>query len=98
MKLLKNQYQDVLEVLSDLKISEERLSLIKRKGKIQLRIEGIDGYFEFFRRKSTSLTSEDHQWQKSEHYELNIEGQTAMISDWDQVISYLKTWLNSPQR
>lgn len=94
MKLLKNQYQDLLSILDDFGIEHERLSLVKKKGRIKIHIQGFDSYFEFFRRKSISLTDDDHKWQKSEHYELNYNSQAVLVADWNEVIAHFKRWVN----
>lgn len=93
MKLLQHQYQDIIHTLNEFNINTEKLSLVKKKGRIKISIEGVDPHFEFFRRKSVSLTPIDHQWQKSEHYELNISGSVASAADWGEVVSQFRKWL-----
>ena len=93
MKLLKTQYQDIQKVMSEFNIAPERLSMVKKKGRIKIRIEGIDSIFEFFRRKSTILTPDDHQWEKLERYEISINGEVLYLSKWSEVVINLKNWL-----
>lgn len=95
MKLHKNQYQDILNTIDDFNIVQERLSLIKKKGRIQIHIEGIESYFELFRRKSVILTEPDHQWQRSGHYEIVVNGTPLLLADWQEVLTHLNKWLHS---
>ena len=95
MKLSKTQYQDIRRLLAEFGINQEKLSLVKKKGRIKLHIEGIETTFEFFRRKSVSLTEEDHQWQKSELYEVNAAGKASIVANWNEVISLLHKWLKA---
>lgn len=95
MKLTRTQYQDILKTLTEFNIAQEKLSLVKKKGRIKLHIEGIDSTFEFFRRKSVSLTEEDHQWLQSELYEVNAAGKTSVVANWNEVISLLHKWLKA---
>jgi hypothetical protein len=94
MKLLKTQYQDILSALDELSIAHERLSLVKKRGRIKIQIENINSSFYFFRRKSVSITTE-HQWEKSEHYEVTIDGKVSVTMGWDQVMVMIKSWLSS---
>lgn len=93
MKLLKQQYQDILNSLDAFHIAHQKITLVKKKGRIKIQLAGVESYFEFFRRKSVSLTDDDHQWQKSEHYELKVDGKASLVEDWEGVISHLNTWL-----
>jgi len=93
LKLLKTQYQDILQILAELKIPLENLSLVKTKGKIRVIVTGFDPYFEFFRRKSVSLTQEVHQWKELEHYELNVSGKLHHVPPWSDVVLALRAWL-----
>ncbi len=93
MKLLKTQYQDIQKVMKEFNIDPEQLSMVTKKGRIKIQIEGIDTFFEFFRRISTILTPDDHQWEKIEHYEINIDGKATDLSNWNEVIIKLKNWL-----
>lgn len=95
MKLLQNQYQDIIQTLNEFNISTEKLSLVKKKGRIKIYIEGVGPHFEFFRRKSVSLTPIDHQWEKSEHYELNVAGSIALAADWAEVVTQFRKWLEA---
>ena len=93
MKLLKSQYQDIVRGLEDFDIKIDRLSLVKKKGRIRIHIEGRASYFEFFHRKFTSLTPESHQWEKSGHFELNVDGVRTLEGSWDGVMSSYRSWL-----
>ncbi|MEQ8362702.1 MAG: hypothetical protein RIF39_03485 [Cyclobacteriaceae bacterium] len=95
MKLLKAQYQDILQVLEEQKIPIEKLSLVKIKGRIRVLVAGVDSHFEFFRRKSVAITQEKHQWEHVEHYELNILGVRKNVSVWPEVVLALELWLKS---
>lgn len=92
LKLLKVQYQDILQTLEDQKIPPENLSLVKVKGRIRVQISGIESYFEFFRRKSVTIT-ETHQWKDLEHYELNISGKHKIVTVWSDVVLEFELWL-----
>ena len=95
MKLLPYQYQDILKAIDEYKIGHEALSLVKKKGRIKIHIEGFESYFEFFRRKSISLTELDHKWQKSEHYELNYNSQAVLAADWEDVLTHFNRWIEN---
>lgn len=95
MKLHQTQYQDILNALDEFQIEHERLSLVKKKGRIRVQIEGVDSTFEFFRRKSVSLMEETKEWQKSEHYELSVGSNAALVADWIEVVNHLKRWLHT---
>jgi hypothetical protein len=92
LKLLKAQYQDILQTLEDQKIPMENLSLVKVKGRIRVQVSGVDSHFEFFKRKSVVIT-ETHQWQHVEHHELNISGKHKIVSVWSDVVLEFKLWL-----
>ncbi|MEP2668254.1 MAG: hypothetical protein ABJH04_04630 [Cyclobacteriaceae bacterium] len=94
MKLLKSQHKDILQLLDELKIPQERLLLVKKKGRIQLTLSGVDTYFDFFRRKAVSITSDEHQWKEVEHYELKIAGKPQKVSSWADVVLELRKWLH----
>jgi hypothetical protein len=95
MKLHQSQYQDILKLLDEFQIPHERLSLVKKKGRIKVQIKDVDSTFEFFKRKSVSLSEDGKEWQKSEHYELNVDGNPALLADWKEVITHLNKWLQS---
>ena len=95
MKLLQSQYQDVLQALDEFQINHDRLSLTKKKGRINVHIDGIDSSFEFFKRKSVSLSEDANAWEKSEHFELKAGGTAALVADWKEVVAHLKRWLQS---
>ncbi len=93
MKLHQSQYQDILKSLDAFQITHERLTLVKKKGRIRVQLEGVDATFEFFKRKSVSLSEQSHQWQQLEHYELNVNGQPALLAEWKEVVVHLSKWL-----
>lgn len=93
LKLLRTQYQDILQVLAELKIPLEKLSLVKTKGRIRVKVAGVDSHFEFFKKKSVSLTQDGHQWKELEHYELNVSGKRHYVLAWPDVVLALKVWL-----
>ncbi|MGE0589363.1 MAG: hypothetical protein AB7O48_12370 [Cyclobacteriaceae bacterium] len=95
MKLLKSQYQDIVGLANSFHISEKDISLIKRRGRINISIPDFTTSFEFFRRKSISLSADDHQWEKLEHYELNFSGQKIIVASWDEVVHHFERWLQS---
>lgn len=80
-------------MLDELKISHEQLSLVKVKGRIRISVSEEDSYFEFFRRRSTSITKDDHQWRESEHYEITSSGNLYHVPAWSDVIKAFKVWL-----
>ncbi|MBZ0244715.1 MAG: hypothetical protein K8H85_02105 [Cyclobacteriaceae bacterium] len=93
MKLSKHQYQDILQVLTELNIPPENLSLVKRKERIRVIISGIDSYFEFFKRKSIAITQDGLQWKDVAHYELNISEIHKNVSAWIEVILEFRFWI-----
>ncbi|MFZ1807597.1 MAG: hypothetical protein WAU36_10265 [Cyclobacteriaceae bacterium] len=95
MKLSKTQYQDIIHVLDELKISQEKLSLVKIKGRIRISVTEQDSYFEFFRRKSISITKDQHQWKESEHYELTVSGKLHKVPAWPDVLKAFKAWIKN---
>lgn len=98
MKLLKNQYQDILNVLQESGMSIENFTLTKKKGRIKIQVSGEDSFFEFFRRKSVALDEEDHQWRHSEHYELTSLGRQLIVAEWHEVMSKFKEWVDALPR
>ncbi|MEQ9593298.1 MAG: hypothetical protein RLN86_11890, partial [Cyclobacteriaceae bacterium] len=70
MKLLKNQYEDITKILARAGYKIDDYSLVKKKGRIRIHVERETFFFEFFRRKKVSLTDQQ-EWLKSEHYEVN---------------------------
>ncbi|HRK52491.1 MAG TPA: hypothetical protein PK185_01160 [Cyclobacteriaceae bacterium] len=98
MKLSKHQYQDILQVLTELNIPPENLSLVKRKGRIRVIISGIDSYFEFFKRKSIAITRDGLQWKDVAHYELNISGIHKNVPAWIEVILEFRIWIKGSEK
>lgn len=93
MKLLQIQYLEICEVIKEFDIAKERLSLLKKKGRIKIEIEGISSSFDFFKRKGVSLANPDHQWEKSEYYELTAKDTPSTVSTWPEVIIAFRNWL-----
>lgn len=93
MKLLQIQYLDICEAINEFGIDRERLSLVKKRGRIKIQIEGISPSFELFKRKNVSLANPDHQWEKSEYYELTATDTQSIVSTWEEVISAFKIWI-----
>lgn len=91
MKLLPSQYQDLIEALDEVDIAHEQLFLVKKKGRICVHIEGVNATFEFFKRKSVSLSDETKEWRQSEHYELKVSDKEAVVADWKEVVSHFKS-------
>ncbi|MCB0487226.1 MAG: hypothetical protein R2820_09305 [Cyclobacteriaceae bacterium] len=95
MKLLKDQYQDIVGLANSFQLSEGDISLVKRRGRINISVTGFSSSFEFFRRKSVSLSANDRQWEKLEHYELNYDGQKIIVANWKDVTHHFGQWLRS---
>jgi len=92
MKLLKTQYDDMVKEFDTCGITSDRILFVKKKGRIKITIAGFASHFEFFRRKSITL-SESHQWEKSEYYELNIAGKPLTAANWTEVMISFADWL-----
>ena len=95
MKVTSQQVNGLNMVLQQCGVDKSRLSLVKRHGRINVFVEGLDSRFEFFRRKSISITPGDHQWEKLEHYEVNFGGNKIIVASWDEVIQQFRQWVQS---
>lgn len=95
MRLLKDQYQDILNAFQDFGIGPDLFTLTKKKGRIRIQVSGNESFIEFFRRKAVELNRDDLQWHHYEHYEINIAGQLHIVSNWTEFIDHLKAWIDS---
>ncbi len=55
----------------------------------------MDTQFEFLRRRSVSITADEHQWKELEHYELKIARKSIKVSAWPNVVLELRRWLKA---
>jgi len=92
MKLLSNQYEDITKILASAGFTIKDYSLVKRKGRIRVNIEGETAFFEFFSVGKVNLTDQQ-KWQKSEHYEVSTLGERSIAEDWQAVMKAFKQWL-----
>jgi len=92
VKLLKNQYQDILNAFQEFGMDSDSFALTKRRGRIIIQFSSRTSSFELYRRKLVTL-SPQRQWHHQEQYELHFHGNHHMVASWEDVMNQLRGWI-----
>ncbi|MEO1051134.1 MAG: hypothetical protein AAFX87_10935 [Bacteroidota bacterium] len=97
MKLAKTQHKQILELTTQFGIKPEEVFFVKKKGRIRINLPNREDYFEFFKRKTTTI-NDDRQWEEHLIFEVNTGADLLTVNSWEQVFESFGKWLENTRQ